>query len=53
LTPIKYLFERIEIVGVKVEVCNDNFFFNVEVISRMDGNKLEFVIVPGSNKRID
>ena len=50
---MEYLFERIEIMGVKVEVCNDKKFFNVEVISRMDGNKLEFVIVSGSNKRID
>jgi hypothetical protein len=53
-TPTQYLFERIEMMGVKKrEECNDEKCFNVKVISRMDGNKLEFMIASKFNNRID
>ena len=50
---IESLFERIENMGVKVgTVYMDREFFNQKVISKMEEQKLDFVIAAKSNKRI-
>jgi hypothetical protein len=47
------LFERIEMMGVKVgTVYMDREFFNRKVISKMNEQKLDFVIAAKSNKKI-